>query len=210
MSRFLAGLMLALGVAAGANATVITFTGGTVSGGGSIYEEAGFRVQAIGGSATFGDYYGVGNNVVHGHWLDGCCGVMTKLVVSKIDGTAFDVNYFVLTSNTNTGGAPADGTEKTYIHASGDGVSDDYSQLLPPENWGFPAQSIFLGSQFDNVKAFWFTQNSGVDCFGMDSFFIDQVAPELPPGSVPEPGSLALIGLAMIGMGAFARRRKSA
>ncbi len=209
MSRILSTMLLALGVAASANAAVITFTGGTVSGGGAIYEEAGFRVEAIGGSATYGDYYGTGNEVVHGHWLDGCCGVMTKLVVSKIDGSAFDLNYFVLVSNTNSGGGPADGTEKTYIHASNDGVTSSFNQLLPSEDWGFPAQSMFLGSQFDNVKAFWFTQTSGVDCFGMDSFYIDQVAPEDPPGTIPEPGSLALIGLALLGMRRFSRRKSA-
>lgn len=204
MSRVFGGLFLALGLAASANATVITFTGGTVTG--NIYEEAGFRVEAIGGDAQYVDYYGTGNNVVHGHWLNGCCGGMTKLIVTKIDGTAFDLNYFVLTSNTNTGGGAADGTEQTFIHASSDGVTDDYSEMLPPEDWGFPAVSMFMGSQFDNVKAFWFTQNSGVDCFGMDSFYIDEAA----PGTVPEPGSLALIALALAGLGGAARRRKAA
>jgi len=201
----LVGALLAFGLSLSAHAAVITFTGGTISDGGRVYEEAGFRVQAIGGDATFGDYYGSGNNVVHLHWLDGCCGTVTKLVISKIDGTSFDLNYFDLTSNTNTGGAPADGSEKTYIHASSDGISDDYSQLLPPEDWGFPASSIYLGSQFDNVKAFWFTQTSGVDCFGMDSFYIDQAA----PSKVPEPGTLALMGLALAGMGGIKRRRKA-
>lgn len=197
-------VMLALGLAANTSATIITFTGGTVSGGGAIYEEAGFRVQAIGGSAFFGDYYGAGNEVVHAHWLNGCCGVMTKLVVTKIDGTAFDLNYFILTSNTHTGGGAADGTEKTYIHASSDGVSDDYSQLLASESWGFPATSIFLGSQFDAVEAFWFTQTSDVDCFGMDSFYIDEPA---PVAAVPEPGSLLMLLAGCFGMTAIRRRR---
>jgi PEP-CTERM motif len=196
--------LLACGLATMAQAAVITFDGGTVSAGGTIYEEDGFRVQTIGGSATYADYYGVGNNVIHSHWQDGCCGSITKIVVTKTDGTAFDLNYFILTSNTNTGGGAADGTEKTYIHASTDGITSNYSQLLPPDDWGFPAAQIFLGSQFDNVKAFWFTQESGVDCFGMDSFFINEAA----PGTVPEPGSFALAGLAMLGLG-FTRRRKT-
>ena len=198
-------VVFVLGPIAQANATIITFTGGTVSGGGSIYEEAGFRVEAIGDSVFFGDYYAAGNDVIHGHWVNGCCGTMTKLVVSKIDGTAFDLNYFVLTSNTNTGGGPADGTERTYIHASSDGVSDDYAQLLPSEDWGFPATPILLGSQFDSIKAFWFTENSGVDCFGMDSFFIDEPA---PVAALPEPGSLLMLLAGCLGMTAIRYRGK--
>jgi len=203
--KLVSSVLMALGFLATAQAAVITFDGGVVSGGGTTYEEDGFRIETIGGVASYGDYYGVGNNVIHAHWQDGCCGTITKIVVTKTDGEAFDLNYFVLTSNTNTGGWLADGSEKTYIHASSDGVTDDYSQLLPSEDWGFPATQIFLGAQFDNVKAFWFTQESGVDCFGMDSFYINEAAPT----TVPEPGSIALTVLALAGL-VFARRRKAA
>lgn len=207
MSRILGMLVLGCGLATSAHAAVITFTGGTTSAGSTIYEEAGFRVQSFGGPATFGDYYGVGNNVVHAHWQGGGFGSVTKILVTKIDGTAFDLNYFILTSNTDVGGGPANGTERAYIHASADGTTDSYSQLLPSENWGFPAQSIFMGSQFDNVKAFWFDQTSGIACFGMDSFYINEAAPEADPSAVPEPSSIALAGLALLGLG-IARRRK--
>ena len=204
-AKVLSGAILSIGLASTAQATIISFDGGTVSAGGAIYEEGGFRIQTFGGVASYGDYYGVGNNVIHAHWLDGCCGTITKVLVTKIDGTAFDLNYFILTSNTNTGGGSADGSERAYIHASADGVADSYSQLLPSEDWGFPATQIFLGSQFDSVKAFWFDQTSGVDCFGMDSFYINEAA----PGTVPEPGSFALAGLALLGLG-LARSRKAA
>jgi hypothetical protein len=202
LKNLITGVALTLGLAASASATVISFDGGAVSGGGFVYEEDGFRIETIGGTASYGDYYSAANNVIHAHWQNGCCGNVTKILVTKIDGSAFDLNYFILTSNTNTGGGRADGTEKAYIHASTDGVADSYSQLLPPDDWGFPATQIFLGSDFDNVKAFWFDQTSGVDCFGMDSFFINEAA----PGTVPEPGSLVLVGTALLGLG-VARRK---
>lgn len=203
LMKALSGAILSFGLITTATATVISFDGGTVSGGGSIYEENGFRIQTFGDNAFYGDYYSVGNNVIHGHWKDGCCGVLTKILVTKIDGTAFDLNYFILTSNTNSGGGAADGSERTYIHASADGLADSYSQLLPSEDWGFPATQIFLGSQFDSVKAFWFDQTSGVDCFGMDSFYINEAA----PGTVSEPATLALASFALLGLG-LSRRRK--
>ena len=195
---------LALGLATTAQATIITFDGGA-NAYASTYSENGFLVQSIGGTSYFGDYYGGGNKVIHSHWAP-TYGTVTKVVVSRIDGAAFDLNYFLLTSNTDTGGSAANGTELAYIHASSatDGSTSDYSQLLPIENWGFPATQIFLGSQFDNIKSFWFDVANDVDCFGMDSFYINEAA----PGTVPEPSSFALAGLALLGLG-LARRRKA-
>lgn len=207
-------------------AVQINFTGGTVvrnSGPNQVssnstvwdnvdyYEEGGFRLDFIGGSTAFtsniGNYYGAGNSVIHGHWATGNFGGLTMIKVTKIDGTAFDLNYFVLTSNTDTGGAPASGNERVFIHASADGTNSDYSQLLPPDDWGFPATQIFLGSQFDSVKAFWFVADNTVDCFGMDNFFIDEDAP--PPTGVPEPGTISLLGSAVLGLIGYRKWRGS-
>ena len=210
------------------SAAVINFTGGTVVrmdaatettnntvvwDNVDYYEEDGFRLDFIGNtgggdafSAIIGNYYGGGNDVIHGHWATGDYGGLTQIKVTKIDGSAFDLNYFILTSNTDTGGAPASGFEQANIHASADGTSDDYSQLLPTEDWGFPATQIFLGSQFDSVKAFWFDVANAVDCFGMDEFYIDEPAPPV----VPEPTALAVWSLlSMITFGCcYWRKRK--
>src|SRR5687767_15168336 len=151
-----------------ASASVIDFTGGTVffNGGGTAvtnntvnysdvasYEEDGFRVvftfsQPVPAafSSNIGDYYNVNNDVIHAHWLTGGLGHTTAVTISRIDGALFDLNYFVLTSNTSTGGGAASGAEQTFITAS-----NGFSQRLPPENWGFPAQQIFLGSEFDDI-----------------------------------------------------------
>jgi hypothetical protein len=206
-------------------AAVIGFNGGTatLNSGGTVvtsnaatqqnvkfYEESGFRIEFIfAGTPTpfasnIGNYYGNGNAVIHAHWERGDFGEVTQIKITKIDGTAFDMNYFVLTSNTLTGGAPATGTEQAFIHASLDGTTSSFSQMLPPEDWGFPATQVFLGSQFDGVKAVWFNVTNGVDCFGMDNFFIDEEAPD-----VREPGGLALAALTLSGAAA-ARRRKPA
>jgi hypothetical protein len=206
-----------------AHAAVIDFTGGTVTllnnttvvtsnninyQGVDYYEQAGFKLDFLpnSGSAGFstniGNYYGGGNDVIHAHWESGNFGNVTAIEITKIGGGTFDLNYFVLTSNTFQGGGPANGTELAFVEGFVNNVSTGVMQL-PPENWGFPAQQIFLNSLFDAVDTVRFFVSSNVDCFGMDSFFIDEEA----PGTVSEPGSLALAGLSLLALGAARRRR---
>lgn len=198
-------------------AAIIDFTGGTVylNGGGTAttngstsygnvdyYEEGGFRLDFLGANqSTFdgfvGNYYGVGNDVIHGHWATGLGQGLTEIRVSRIDGASFDLNYFILTSNTDHGGGAASGNEQAYIHASVDGSTISYSQLLPSDNWGFSGfnPQIFLGSQFDNIKYFSFTVENIVDCFGMDNFYIDEEFVE-----APESAPIALLALGLLGL----------
>lgn len=212
-----------LAIAISAHGAQVDFTGGTVTldGGGTAvtdgttsyntyeYVENGFKMEAFGEPISVGPYYGNGNDVIHGHWETGF-GALTMIKFSKVDGTAFDLNYFVLTSNTQTGGGAASGNEEVYIHASTDGVNSSYVQLLPPENWGFPAVNVFLGAQFDDIKAFWFTASNEVACFGMDNFYIDEAAPVANPSEVPEPGSMALLGGGGILLGLLRRKKRNA
>ena len=226
-----ASLLLAFGTSA--SAAVIDFTGGTayLAGGGTAvttsgaeviwptdyYVENGFRLDFINTSPAngeyIGDYYGpdaTGNNndVIHGHWAPGH-GDMTAIEITKIGGGTFDLNYFILTSNTQIGGGAATGNELAYIEAWIGGVMT-HRQLLPPESWGWVGvhnpgalqndPAIFLGSQFDSVDLVRFTVDNDVYCFGMDEFYIDEPAP------APEPGTLALIGLGLAGL--FVRRRR--
>jgi len=173
----------------------------------SSYTEGGFKLEFVGATTPFssniGNYYGAGNDVIHGHWATGSFGGLTQIKVTKLDNSAFDLNYFVLTSNTEFGGGETSGNERAYIHASLDGVTASYSQLLPTENWGFPATSVYLGSNFDGIKAFWFDVENKVDCFGMDNFYIDEAAPAVPE---PEVYSLFAVGLGLVGFMSLRRK----
>jgi hypothetical protein len=197
------------------HAAVITFTGGTVvrldatletTNNAAIwdnvdyYDEGGFRFDflpntAIGFSTNIGDYYGVGNDVIHAHWDTGLFGTVTLMEITQIGGGTFDLNFFVLTSNTDTGGAPASGFEQTWVEGfDAFNVSTGPAMLLTPEDWGFPATQINLGPQFDNVATVRFYVTNMVDCFGMDQFFINEI---------PAPASIALFAGLLIG-----RRRR--
>ena len=221
LSGFAAALALVGLSAASVDAAVISFTGGTATRldattavtnndfnyqGIDFYVEDGFRLDFLpnGGSAGFstnvGNYYNIGNDVIHAHWDSGDFGGVTLITITKEGGGTFDLNYFVLTSNTDTGGAPASGLERAFVQGFLGGIATGAAQLLPPENWGFPATAILLGSAFDSVDEVRFFVENAVDCFGMDEFFIDEPAP------VAEP-SLILLTSAALGAVAARRRR---
>lgn len=219
-SKIFTAALLACGLASMAStaqASLITFTGGTVTrNDGSTgvtnnainwddvqsYEQAGFRVTFIGTDSAFssnvGDFYEIGNDVLQGHWATGNFGYLTQIRLTRADGGAFSLGGFDIVANTDVGGGPASGNEHVYVHASADGSNDDFAQLLPSKDTGFPATPFALGSPFSNVRAIWFDVTGASDSFGIDN---------LNANNVPEPGSLALLGAGAFGLWATRRRQ---
>lgn len=133
----------------------------------TVYTESNFRmvVSPEDTSVTIGDYYGVKEGVIHGHWK-AAGGNMERLYFSRESGEAFDLNYYVLTTNSEYGGAPATGVEDTYIIASKDGITESFRAKLPSEDWGInKVREIYLGPEFDDIKAFWFYSEGGTCLF---------------------------------------------
>lgn len=221
-------LLSLLGMGGPAYATVIDFTGGTATlfNGSTVvtdtiglwtdqvvsYEEDGFVFTFVGGYGTIGNYYAIGqrpdgttlnNDVVHAHWAS-----LASMTITAVDGSSFDLNYIDLASNTVVGGGQASGGELSYI-ANDAG----YSMLLPSSDWGFdwdyfgqPGDGVarlYLDSNFDDVFSVTFTSMNAF-CFGMDNFYINEPAP--PP--IPEPSTIALLGIGLLGLG-LSRRRMS-
>jgi hypothetical protein len=112
-----------------ASAAVIDFTGGTVTG-----LDATTVVTDNNVLAWNVDYYEVGNDVAHAHWATGDYGGVESIEISKIGGGSFDLNYFILTSTTDTGGAPASGLEEAWVEGFLQGVSTGAAVQLPSED----------------------------------------------------------------------------
>lgn len=194
----LASLMLSLSVAAIAQTGVILeFTGGDVIAGpngaasnidgtntgysATEYHESGIKMTTTGDHINVGRYY-ANNAVIHGHWDE-----MTQVKFEMVDGSAFDMNYYKLTSNPSSalghGGAASDAVVS--IVASVDGTTESFRTTLPAEDWGDEfggddsVTEVYLGPEFDNIKAFWFESDKAASqCFGMDTYYINRPPPE--------------------------------
>jgi len=207
-----AALTLSLAAAGSAHATTIDFTGGTAAmnnGWAGITSNAftfsdlavyyadntpdvlSFYTQVSEGFV--GDYYGVGNDVLHSDWSDNATAGDRGILAYKRYGESFDLNSFVLLTNTTNLYGNASGTERVFLHASTDFINSTYIMALPVQDWGFPGITITLGEQFKNIKAFWFTADPGVS-FAIDDVVIDEQS------AVPEPGGLALFGIGLAGV----------
>jgi hypothetical protein len=186
-----------------AKATVITFTGGTAIDADNIphvtsetdtfyniasYVESGFQLNYVVSSGsyspqTIGNYYGSSNDVIHGHWTGG----LTSIDISSVNGSTFDLNYFIITSNTSHGGGHATGDEHIYVQGYRNGSAVTASYLLPIEDWGIgEVSNIILNNEFDNVDLFRI-YGEGAFCFGMDAFYINESAPNVEGVIIGQP-----------------------
>jgi PEP-CTERM motif len=205
------------------NALVLDFAGGTAYlsdgtsvattnnssyGGVDYYIEDGFKVDFIGGTGNIGNYYAIslGNPgnieeaVLHAHWSS-----LTEIHFSYVSGQVFDLNYMDLTSNTTVGGGLASGDELSYVTSS-----TGSSMLLPSSDWGMgylftgvadndatPIERLWLDSNYDGITSFSVTSQNA-SCFGLDNFYLDQEAPPVDP--VPEPATMFLFGIGLVGL----------
>ena len=198
--RWLTGAAVcqAMFFASTASAVVIGFDGGTATlqDGSTVitsntsleygvvsYVEKGIQMQIDGNGDELyiGNYYGdfdgsSQNAVIHAHWANSGWSDLQSITFSMADGSAFDLNYMDITSNTTMGGGPADGTEDSYVTAS-----NGATMKLPSADWGSidNPQRIWLSSDFDNITSFTVTSTNAF-CFGMDNFYINEPPPVNP------------------------------
>jgi hypothetical protein len=187
-----------------AEAAVITFTGGTATDANNnthvttqngiyfnivSYVESGFQLNYVSSTGDYSPqtvgsyYYGSDNDVIHGHWVSG----LESIDIHSINGSTFDLNYFIITSNTQHGGAPASGHEHIYVQGYRNGAAVTAPYMLPSEDWGIgEVSNIILNNEFDNIDLFRI-YGEGAFCFGMDAFYINEAAPNVEGVIIGQP-----------------------
>ena len=63
---------------------------------------------------TVGNYYGAGDDVIHGHWT-----AISAIEIARENNVPFDLQFFHMTSNTEIGGGAATGTEMVLLFKDG-------------------------------------------------------------------------------------------
>jgi len=177
------------------------------------YIEDGMKIDFVGGFQTIGDYYndspsggigGYGDSVLHSH-LDN----NMSINFSSIDGSAFNLNFIDITSDTQHGGGYATGMEETRATNN-----RQQFQMLSPSDWGIdytfygePADGVIRNSFdpkfFNNIISFTISSDNAY-CIGIDNF-------NITPASVPEPSSMLLFGTCLtclVGSGRIRKRKK--
>lgn len=202
MKKLLLPLLLMASFAKGA---IVTFTGGTaISPDGTefvtnaqsqnsnivSYQEGTVILEYVSpvgdySFQTVGDYYGAGDDVIHGHWT-----AISAIEISRENNVPFDLQFFHVTSNTEVGGGPATGTEIIAIQGWLEGVAVTEEYMLPTDDWGGEYRDVFLPESFDNVdkvvirdlaqwqNGVWTPEEWSAFCYGMDNFVFDEVIPE--------------------------------
>lgn len=137
------------------------------------YEENGVLVQFNGLTDSFGSYIGkyyfdgefYGHEegaVIHTHW-----GSLQSVTFSMKDGSAFELNYMDVTTNTGS---------NSWVTAS-----NGATMLIPYSDWGFidGMERVWFTPDFDSITSFTVTSNDAF-CFGLDNFYINEPAPPNP------------------------------
>jgi len=191
----LLALLPLVGFSSPASALIVDFDGGTatLADGTTVvtsntnlnnnvvsYVEDGVLVEFIGltgpSGSFIGNYYPQTldypdpNAVIHTHWS-----WLQEVRFSMLDGSAFDLNYMDVTSNTIHGGGAADGTEDSWITASNGATVE-----MPSSDWGWSDgfERLWFGPEFDEITYFTVTSTNAY-CFGLDNFYINEPPP--PP-----------------------------